>query len=106
MICDFASSCLALVIRDTDASRRHNDGSRRHTDGSHRHIDVSRRHTDDRVSHFRQICIRYIKCYVQNTEGTKVHFKRLDLRFLEIGVLRVIITKRDPEFPGISGQVV
>eukprot|EP00116_Pleurobrachia_bachei_P013800 sb/3474062/ len=37
---------------------------------------------------------------------TKVHFKRLDLRFLEIGVLRVIFTKRDPEFPGISGQVV
>eukprot|EP00116_Pleurobrachia_bachei_P016440 sb/3476702/ len=36
----------------------------------------------------------------------KVRFKRLDLRFLEIGVLRVIFTKRDPEFPGISGQVV
>eukprot|EP00116_Pleurobrachia_bachei_P018913 sb/3479175/ len=36
----------------------------------------------------------------------KVRFKRLDLRFLEIGVLRVILTKRDPEFPGISGQVV
>eukprot|EP00116_Pleurobrachia_bachei_P013202 sb/3473464/ len=36
----------------------------------------------------------------------KVRFKRLDLRFLEIGVLRVVFTKRDPEFPGISGQVV
>eukprot|EP00116_Pleurobrachia_bachei_P017018 sb/3477280/ len=35
-----------------------------------------------------------------------LRFKRLDLRFLEIGVLRVIFTKRDPEFPGISGQVV
>eukprot|EP00116_Pleurobrachia_bachei_P013017 sb/3473279/ len=31
-----------------------------------------------------------------------MRFKRLDLRFLEIGVLRVIFTKRDPEFPGIS----
>eukprot|EP00116_Pleurobrachia_bachei_P015790 sb/3476052/ len=38
--------------------------------------------------------------------GIKVRFKRLDLRFLEIGALRVIFTKRDPEFPGISGQVV
>eukprot|EP00116_Pleurobrachia_bachei_P013565 sb/3473827/ len=38
--------------------------------------------------------------------STKVHFKRLDLRFLEIQELRVILTKRDPEFPGISGQVV
>eukprot|EP00116_Pleurobrachia_bachei_P018042 sb/3478304/ len=37
--------------------------------------------------------------------SSKVRFKRLDLRFLEIGVLRVIFTKRDPEFPGISGQV-
>eukprot|EP00116_Pleurobrachia_bachei_P001227 sb/3461489/ len=37
--------------------------------------------------------------------AAKVRFKRLDLRFLEIGVLRVIFTKRDPEFPGISGQV-
>eukprot|EP00116_Pleurobrachia_bachei_P015179 sb/3475441/ len=36
----------------------------------------------------------------------KVRFKRLDLRFLEIGALRVVFTKRDPEFPGISGQVV
>eukprot|EP00116_Pleurobrachia_bachei_P012608 sb/3472870/ len=35
-----------------------------------------------------------------------MRFKRLDLRFLEIGVLRVIFTRRDPEFPGISGQVV
>eukprot|EP00116_Pleurobrachia_bachei_P017721 sb/3477983/ len=35
-----------------------------------------------------------------------VRFKRLDPRFLEIGVLRVIFTKKDPEFPGISGQVV
>eukprot|EP00116_Pleurobrachia_bachei_P012973 sb/3473235/ len=43
---------LALVIRDTYESGRHNDGSRRHTD-------VSRRHNDDRVSHFRQIYIRY-----------------------------------------------
>eukprot|EP00116_Pleurobrachia_bachei_P013859 sb/3474121/ len=55
----FASSCLALVIRDTDGSRRHIDGSRCHTDGSRRHVDGSCRHTDDRVSHFRQICIRY-----------------------------------------------
>eukprot|EP00116_Pleurobrachia_bachei_P017537 sb/3477799/ len=38
--------------------------------------------------------------------GVKVRFKRLDLRFLEIGVLRVVFTKRDPQFPGISGQVV
>eukprot|EP00116_Pleurobrachia_bachei_P013119 sb/3473381/ len=38
--------------------------------------------------------------------AAKVRFKRLDLRFLEIGVLRVVFTKRDPEFPGISGQVV
>eukprot|EP00116_Pleurobrachia_bachei_P015759 sb/3476021/ len=38
--------------------------------------------------------------------GPKVRFKRLDLTFLEIGALRVVFTKRDPEFPGISGQVV
>eukprot|EP00116_Pleurobrachia_bachei_P011783 sb/3472045/ len=38
--------------------------------------------------------------------ATKVRIKRLDLRFLEIGALRVVFTKRDPEFPGISGQVV
>eukprot|EP00116_Pleurobrachia_bachei_P010725 sb/3470987/ len=42
---------------------------------------------------------------LRNSE-LKVRFKRLDLRFLEIGALRVIFTKRDPEFPGISGQVV
>eukprot|EP00116_Pleurobrachia_bachei_P015992 sb/3476254/ len=36
----------------------------------------------------------------------KVRFKRLDLRFLEIGALHVVFAKRDPEFPGISGQVV
>eukprot|EP00116_Pleurobrachia_bachei_P003985 sb/3464247/ len=48
----FASSCPALVIRDTYESRRHTDGSRRHNYGS-------LRHTDDRVSHLRQICIRY-----------------------------------------------
>eukprot|EP00116_Pleurobrachia_bachei_P018399 sb/3478661/ len=35
----------------------------------------------------------------------KLRFKRLDLRFLEIGVLCVMFTKRDPGFPGISGQV-
>eukprot|EP00116_Pleurobrachia_bachei_P012263 sb/3472525/ len=40
------------------------------------------------------------------TDETLMRFKRLDLRFLEIGVLRVIFTKRDPQFPGISGQVV
>ena len=37
---------------------------------------------------------------------TKVRFKRLDPRFLEIGALRVVFTKRDPDFQGISGQVV
>eukprot|EP00116_Pleurobrachia_bachei_P014077 sb/3474339/ len=42
----------------------------------------------------------------QLSMANSVRFKRLDLRFLEIGVLRVIFTKRDPEFPGISGQVV
>eukprot|EP00116_Pleurobrachia_bachei_P011258 sb/3471520/ len=36
----------------------------------------------------------------------KVRFKRIDLRFLEIGVLLVVFTKRDPEFSEISGQVV
>eukprot|EP00116_Pleurobrachia_bachei_P015508 sb/3475770/ len=40
------------------------------------------------------------------TKEVEVRFKRLDLRFLETGVLRVIFTKRDPEIPGISGQVV
>eukprot|EP00116_Pleurobrachia_bachei_P016449 sb/3476711/ len=40
------------------------------------------------------------------TKQAKVRFKRLDLRFLEIQALRVVFTKRDPEFPGISGQVV
>eukprot|EP00116_Pleurobrachia_bachei_P008287 sb/3468549/ len=59
LICYFSSRCLALVIRDTYESRRRTDGSRRHIDGSRRHTDGSRRHIDDRVSHFRQICIRY-----------------------------------------------
>eukprot|EP00116_Pleurobrachia_bachei_P013130 sb/3473392/ len=35
-----------------------------------------------------------------------VRFKRLDLKFLEIGAMRVVFTKRDPEFPGISGQCI
>eukprot|EP00116_Pleurobrachia_bachei_P005352 sb/3465614/ len=48
-LCDFASSCLALVIRNTYESRRHNDESRHHIDGSRRHTDGSRLHTDDRV---------------------------------------------------------
>eukprot|EP00116_Pleurobrachia_bachei_P012694 sb/3472956/ len=55
----FVPLCLARVIRDTYESRRHTDGSRRHTDGSRRHSGESRHHTDDKVSHFRQICIRY-----------------------------------------------
>eukprot|EP00116_Pleurobrachia_bachei_P015899 sb/3476161/ len=42
----------------------------------------------------------------RTTQPFKVRFKRLDLRFLEIGALRVVFTKRDPEFPGMSGQVV
>eukprot|EP00116_Pleurobrachia_bachei_P019261 sb/3479523/ len=65
----FASSCLALVIRDTYESRRHIDESRRHIDGSRRHTDGSRRHTDDRVSHFRQICIRYSQLDVTKIDG-------------------------------------
>eukprot|EP00116_Pleurobrachia_bachei_P015024 sb/3475286/ len=48
-------------------------------------------------------CSLFASSYAKNF---KVRFKRLDLRFLEIGALRVIFTKRDPEFPGISGQVV
>eukprot|EP00116_Pleurobrachia_bachei_P015871 sb/3476133/ len=36
----------------------------------------------------------------------KVRFKRLDLRFLQIGALLVVFTKRDLEFPGVAGQVV
>eukprot|EP00116_Pleurobrachia_bachei_P004871 sb/3465133/ len=44
---------------DSVQSGRHNDGSRRYIGGSRRHTDGSRRHTDDRVSQFRQICIRY-----------------------------------------------
>eukprot|EP00116_Pleurobrachia_bachei_P004995 sb/3465257/ len=43
---------------------------------------------------------------VHFNQNSSVRFKRLDLRFLEIQGLRVIFTKRDPEFPGISGQVV
>eukprot|EP00116_Pleurobrachia_bachei_P016554 sb/3476816/ len=40
------------------------------------------------------------------TTTRQVAMVRLDLRFLEIGVLHIVFTKRDPEFPGISGQVV
>eukprot|EP00116_Pleurobrachia_bachei_P008416 sb/3468678/ len=36
---------------------------------------------------------------------TKVRFKRLDLRFLEIKGRSVYLLKGDPEFPGILGQV-
>eukprot|EP00116_Pleurobrachia_bachei_P015787 sb/3476049/ len=49
--------------------------------------------------------VRY-KVRVKPIPIIAVCFKRLDLIFLEIGVLRDIFTKRDPEFPGISGQVV
>eukprot|EP00116_Pleurobrachia_bachei_P013603 sb/3473865/ len=49
------------------------------------------------------ICIVYLH-YVHTK--CKLRFKRLDLRFLEIGAfLRVVFTKRDPEFPGISGLI-
>eukprot|EP00116_Pleurobrachia_bachei_P017437 sb/3477699/ len=36
----------------------------------------------------------------------KVRFKRLGLRFLEIKGRSVYLLKGDPEFPGISGQVL
>eukprot|EP00116_Pleurobrachia_bachei_P004029 sb/3464291/ len=62
------------------------------------HLRVWRRHT-------RSVVGRIVRVFVAK-RVTKVRFKRLDLRFLEIGVLLVIFTKRDPEFPGISGQVV
>eukprot|EP00116_Pleurobrachia_bachei_P016124 sb/3476386/ len=38
--------------------------------------------------------------------NTCLRFKRLDLRFLEIKWRSVYLLKGDPEFPGISGQVV
>eukprot|EP00116_Pleurobrachia_bachei_P012034 sb/3472296/ len=66
-LCYFASSCLALVIRNPYESRRHTDGSHLHTDGSRRHNDGSRRHTDDTVSRFRQICIRYRTALIGST---------------------------------------
>eukprot|EP00116_Pleurobrachia_bachei_P000811 sb/3461073/ len=56
-----------------------------------------------------EVCAALIACAARLLAShsiCKVRFKRLDLRFLEIQVLRVIFTKRDPEFPGISGQVV
>eukprot|EP00116_Pleurobrachia_bachei_P010689 sb/3470951/ len=63
-----------------------------------------------RVDLFREELIFYETTFQHRAWGptlkSKVRFKRLDQKFLEIGVLRVVFTKRDPEFPGISGQVV